>query len=60
MVFALVAGLSGAAEIFVFGLQVMCLALTGVWPVAFRRMFARSNGTQDDSRGAPGRGPPAR
>jgi hypothetical protein len=41
MVFALVAGLSGAAEGFVFGLQVICLALTLVWPFIFRRMFAR-------------------
>ena len=41
MVFALVAGLSGAAEGFVFGLQIVCLALTLVWPFTFRRMFAR-------------------
>jgi hypothetical protein len=41
MVFALVAGLSGAAEAFVFGLQVICLALTLVWPFTFRRMFAQ-------------------
>jgi hypothetical protein len=41
MLFGFVAGLSGAAEAFVFGLQVICLALTLVWPFTFRRMFAR-------------------